>query len=138
MNGIVLGVAMLVSSTGVSPAVETSRTTSVPAAFTFDLPDDAATSRNLPHGLLNEQSPPMWRRRLQPAQAATAKRFTRTDRIIAVVAGTCIGWVAGGTIGFRIAQKPRDDDAVSGLRGVMIGAPIGAVVGAVIGYRVTK
>jgi hypothetical protein len=137
MSGIVLGVTMLVFSTGVSPAVETSRATVVPAAFTFHVPDDAATSRNLLHRLLNEPSRPVWRRgSLQPAQATTAKRFTKADRIIAVVAGTCVGWMAGGAIGYAATSKPDDD--VSGLRGVVIGAPIGAVVGAVVGYRLTK
>lgn len=137
MNGIVLGVAMLVFSAGVSPAPETSRATVVHAAFTFDLPDGPAPSRNLPHRLLNEASRQVWRgASLAPAQTATAKRFTRTHRIIAVVAGACGGWMAGAAIGWVATSKPRDD--VSGLRGVMIGAPIGAAVGAAIGYRLTK
>jgi hypothetical protein len=47
--------------------------------------------------------------------------------------------MAGGQIGYAVAQKRDvDDDGVSGLRGVVIGAPIGAVVGAVPGYQLTK
>ncbi|MBA2303186.1 MAG: hypothetical protein H0W08_11190 [Acidobacteria bacterium] len=137
MNAIVLGMALLVSSTEVSPTSERSRDTVVPPAFTFDLPDGAATSRNLPHRLLNEQSRPVWRRAsLRAAQATTAKRFAKTDRIIAVVAAVCGGWLAGGVIGYALTSKPDDD--VSGLRGVMIGAPVGAVIGAVAAYRLTK
>src|SRR5438093_7354264 len=101
MNPIVLGMAILVFSSRVSPTLETLRDTVVPVAFTFDLPDNAATSRNSPHRLLNEQSRPVWRgASLQAAQATTAKRFTKTDRIIAVVAGAFGGWLAGGMIGY--------------------------------------
>jgi hypothetical protein len=46
--------------------------------------------------------------------------------------------MAGGIIGYAITQESRDDDGVSGLRGVVIGAPIGAAAGAFIGYRLTK
>ena len=42
-------------------------------------------------------------------------------------------------IGYYTAMDPNaDDDGVSGLRGVVIGAPIGAVVGAVIGFQLVK
>jgi hypothetical protein len=134
MNPIALGMAMLVFSSGVSPTLDTSRDTVVTVAFTFDLPDNTATSRTSPHRLLNEQSRPVWR----PAssQAAPAKRFSKTDRIIAVVAGAFGGWLAGGMIGYAATSKPGDD--VSGLRGVMIGAPVGAIMGAVVGHRLTK
>ena len=134
MNGIVLGVAMLVSSAGVSPAHETSRETVVRAPFTFELPDGPVPPRTAPHRLLTDQ---VWQpASLQAAQSPTAKRFTKTHRIIAVVAGACAGWMAGAAIGWASTSKPRDD--VSGLRGVVIGAPIGAVVGAAIGYRLTR
>ncbi len=136
MNAIVLGMAMLVFSTPKSPALQT-RATLVPTAFTFDLPVSAAPSRNSPHRLLNEQSRPVWRRASLPAaQGTTARRFTKKARVIAVVAGVCGGWLAGGAIGYAATSK-RDDD-VSGLRGVMIGAPVGAVIGALVGYRLTK
>ena len=42
-------------------------------------------------------------------------------------------------IGFYVAQdRNADDDGVSGLKGVVIGAPLGAAVGALIGYQLTK
>ena len=140
MNEMVVGGVMLVSSTVGCPALETSRAMIVPAAFTFELPEDAAMSRNLRHGLLNEQSRQLWRRGpLLPAQPTRPKRFNKTDRIIGVAGGAVGGFLVGGGIGFYIAQcKQCDDDGVSGLKGVAIGAPIGAVVGAILGYRLTK
>jgi len=140
MNGIVLGVAMLVSSAGVSPTEETeetSRATSTRAPFTFDLPDSPVAARRGPHHLLTDPSLQVWQPTfLQAAQSPAAKRHTKADRVIAVVAGACVGWFAGGAIGWAATSKPRDD--VSGLRGVVIGAPIGAVIGAAIGYRLTR
>jgi hypothetical protein len=127
MLGTVLAVTMLVSSTAVSPTLQTSRATGAPVDFTFRLPQGADTSPNLPH-----------RRSLKPAQTTTPKRYNMTDRIIATVAGACVGWIAGGTIGFRATSTSNPDDDTSGLRGMMIGAPIGAVAGALIGNRLTK
>jgi hypothetical protein len=75
---------------------------------------------------------------LEPTRATPVKRFSKVDRIIAVVAGTCIGWVAGGAIGWAATASSDPDDDVSGLRGVIIGAPIGAAAGAIIGFRLTK
>lgn len=141
MNGILLGMALLVSSPGVSPNLETPLATRVAATFTFDLSDRAVTSPNLSYRLLNEQSRQLWRRApVQPTQAPTAKRCTTATRIVAVVAGAFSGWMAGGMIGgyATAATAKRDDDGVTALKGVMIGAPIGAVVGGVIGYRLTK
>jgi hypothetical protein len=139
MTGIVLGVALLVASTGESPAVETPRATFAPAVFTFDLGDGAAASRGEAGRLLDQDSRPLGRRAsLQPAQVPTAKRFSATERIIAVAAGVAVGWVAGAAIGYKLTSKSNSADDVSGLRGVVIGAPIGAAVGAFIGYRLTK
>ena len=139
MTEIVLGVAMLVSSTGISPAAATPQALVVPAAFTFELPDGAATSRNLPHRLPNEQSRPVWRRgSLQAAQTMPANRPTRIERILVIAAGSVSGFWAGGAIGFYATPKKSKYDDVSGLKGMMIGAPIGALVGAVIGHRLTK
>jgi hypothetical protein len=116
MNGIAAAVAILISSTGVSPALETSPATVVPAAFTFHLPDGAAAPRSTPHRRLIEQSRWTWGTgTLEPAQATPVKRFSKVDRIIAVVAGTCIGWVAGGAIGWAATAA-----------------------GAIIGFRLTK
>ena len=137
-TGIVLGVAMLVSTTGVSPSLEASRAVVVPAALTVDLPDRTARLNNLPYRLLDEQSRPVWRRDpLRRAQATPANRCSRATRIIAVVAGGFGGWMAGGIIGGYATSK-RNDDGASALRGVMIGAPVGAVVGVVTALRLTK
>jgi hypothetical protein len=135
MTGMVLGVMVLASTMAVSPAVETPRVTVAPAAFTFDLPARAVAPRNLPRRLEHRQ----WRSAsFAPAQTPTAKRFTRTEKIIAIAAGVSVGWIAGGMIGARIADKGIDDDGVSALKGVLIGAPIGAALGAYIGHRLTK
>jgi uncharacterized membrane protein YfcA len=61
------------------------------------------------------------------------------DRIIAVAAGTSLGFVLGGTIGGHLTENRRNpDDDTSALRGIMIGAPIGAVLGGLTGYWLTK
>lgn len=44
MNGILVGVAMLVSATGASPALE-SRRAVVPAIFSFELPESSVDRR---------------------------------------------------------------------------------------------
>jgi hypothetical protein len=139
MNGIVFGVALLVSSAGVSPAPapEPFRAGVAPAAIPFGVAVRAAASRTLPDRVLNERSGPRWRRgSLQAAQAPPAKRCSTVARILAVAASGFGGWVTGGVIGYVATARPDDD--VSGLRGVVIGAPIGAAVGAIIGYRLTK
>ena len=95
-SGLVLGIAMLVSSTGVSPALETTPSPLSPPAFTFELPRvtlplDAADP------LADEQLRPVWRRGTlpPPVQSKPAKRFSPTDRIIAVAAGVpWDGWWA--------------------------------------------
>ena len=128
MTGIVLGVAMMmVSSTGVSPAPElSSATVAPPAVFTFDLP--AATPEA-----------PRWRRGTSaPAPSRPAKRFSPTDRIIAVAAGVAVGWVVGANIGGRLTESSNPDDDTSVLKGIFIGAPIGSVAGAILGWRLTR
>jgi hypothetical protein len=136
MNGLILGVAMLASSTSVTPAVEASRQPIAPAALTFDLPDPAPGPRRL----ADEASRPVWNRApWQTAQPAPPKRFSKVDRIIAVAAGVGVGWVAGGGIGYyATANRDNYDDGTSGLKGMVIGAPIGAAAGAILGYRLTK
>ncbi len=117
MTGFVLGVAILVSSSGLPRPVDTARPMLVPATFTFRLPDVAPTLRK------------------SPAQ----KRYTKTDKVIAIAAGAVGGFLTGGYIGAAITQnRDNPDDDTSVLKGVMIGAPVGAVVGAIIGHKLTK
>lgn len=128
MHGIVIGVALMISTTGVSPVPETSRPTLAPAAFNFDLP--------APDRFLEK---PSWRRGSPaPPQVKTTKRVSTTDRIIAVAAGVAVGWVVGGAIGYKLTQSSTWDDGTSGLKGVIIGAPIGAATGAILGWRLTQ
>jgi hypothetical protein len=118
MNGIVVAVAIMVSST-----------TAPPVTFDFDLPPDALRPR---YELLRPAATPK-------RAPVIAKRHSTADRIIAVVAGGTLGFVAGGTIGAYIAgNRDNPDDDISALRGVVVGAPIGAAVGAFLGYRLTK
>jgi hypothetical protein len=136
MNGILIGVAMLLSTTGASPAQELPRAAGVPAIFSYELPESA--SRDLPGGLLRESFGARSERRLLRSAQATSPKRSRVDRIIAIAAGASIGWVVGGGIGYYVTPKRGPDDDTSGLKGVIIGAPIGGVVGALIGYRLTK
>jgi hypothetical protein len=129
VNGMVLGIAMLASSSGAAPNLQTSRAALASSVFTFELPNAPGRSRD---GFWR----PVASAKTQPA---TTKRHSTTDRIIAVVAGVSLGFVAGGTIGaYAAGNRDNPDDDTSALRGVVIGAPIGAVVGGLLGYRLTK
>ena len=141
MNGIVLGMVMLVSAAGGSPAPDTPDATMARAAVTVTLPHDAAPALILPRDLLMDEPFRAVSRfdRSRNGQAPAATRSSKLARVIGVAVGAFGGFMAGGHIGYAIAQQ-RDvyDDGVSGLRGVVIGAPVGAVVGAVIGYQLAK
>jgi len=137
MNGIVLGMVLLASSAG-SPAPDP---TVAPAASAVVDWDATGPALKLPRVLIDEPSLPAWRLdSARTAQATTAARRSSTAaKIIGTALGAFGGFWAGGAIGFYTAQdRNADDDGVSGLRGVVIGAPIGAVVGAVLGYQVAK
>ena len=138
MNGIVLGMAMLASSAGPSPA---SDVTVAPAASAVVRRDDRVPALKLPRVLVVEPSLPVWRfdspRNAQPT--AAARGSSTAAKIIGTAVGAVGGFYAGGMIGYYTAMDPNaDDDGVSGLRGVVIGAPIGAVVGAVIGFQLAR
>lgn len=72
------------------------------------------------------------------AQATKTKKFSPTDRVIAVAAGVAVGWVVGGAIGFKATSTSNPYDDTSGLKGVMIGAPIGGAAGGILGYWLTN
>jgi len=137
MNAIVLGMVMLVSSAG-APGPEPAAA-SVASAPSIHRTDQARATLKLPRVLVTEPS-----RLARPfespraAQAPAAQPASKTARIVGVVVGGLAGFWAGGAIGFYATQERSDDDGVSGLRGVVIGAPIGAAVGALLGYQLAK
>jgi hypothetical protein len=130
MDGMFLGMAMLVSSSAGVPAVDTPR--AAPSAFTFTLPDAAATP-------LREEPRPVWQSASSArAQTTTAKRLHPVLRGMVIGAGAGAGFLAGARVGWEVTPKRGPYDDTSGLKGVMIGAPIGAVLGAVLGWQLTK
>jgi hypothetical protein len=126
MHTAAIGLALVVSMSGVAPAPTSSFTGTEPIRPTLSLREAAARTS------IANSTPPVSQRRGH----ARRSRWTTADRVIAVAAGASLGWVAGGAIGW-VATADRNDD-VSGLRGVVIGAPVGAVAGALVGYRLTK
>ena len=140
MTGVVLGTAMLVASSGISPVVGRSGDQTIRIAITYDLPDATAPSHVAPQRWQTDRSRAEGRPTpLAAGQVTTPPRHTKMDRVIAVTAGVCLGWVLGGGIGYyATADRNRDDDGVSGLKGMVIGAPIGAAAGAILGYQLTK
>jgi hypothetical protein len=140
LNGVILGVALMVSSTGVPAASPAAPGALVPARFAFTLRQAGAMQQASPRPILDEQSRDVWRSAsFQPAQAKPAKRFSKSDRIIATIAGGVGGWFGGAMIGYySTANFDNPDDDTSGLKGVMIGAPIGGAVGAILGYWLTN
>lgn len=137
MNGLVLGMAMLTSSAGASAAPDP---TVAPEAVVVRW-EDPGPALKLPRILADEPSLPAWRFDTpKNAQAPAAARGSSTAaKIIGAAIGAFGGFYAGGMIGYYTAMdRNADDDGVSGLPGVVIGAPIGAVVGAVIGFQLAK
>ena len=132
IDGLVLSVALLVSPGAATPAPSPSlnpRPLST-AAFAYEPPRPAA----LPG------TRTIWRgESFRATHDTAAKQSTKTDRVIAIVAGVAGGWILGGAIGYYATQdRDRDDDGTSGLKGVVIGAPIGAAIGGFLGYRLTR
>ena len=136
MIGIGLGMLLLASCAGTPPVLDN---TVLPAAPAVVVEDDAGPTLKLPRILVDDPLPGWRLDSPQRGQAAAAPRTSTAAKIIGTAVGALGGFWAGGAIGFYTAQDPNaDDDGVSGLRGVVIGAPIGALVGAVIGYQVAK
>ena len=139
MTGIVLGVVMAVVSSAVSPAPGAAETAITSAAPAISRTGTARPGLKLPRDLVAAQSWPVWRiESTHEAQAPAVTRPSRAARIIGTVIGGAGGYWAGGMLGYAATQKSTDDDGVSGLRGMLIGAPIGAAVGALIGYQLAK
>jgi hypothetical protein len=141
MTGIVIGLLMLGNTVASVPIAE------LPAAelpmtntAVVDAPtrEDARPALRLPKDLLIEDGSGASRTWVHTAQTSSSGS-SRTAKILGVAIGALGGFYAGGMLGYAIAQdRDRDDDGVSGLPGVMIGAPIGAILGAWAGYQLAK
>ena len=130
MNAMVLGMTMLVSSSSAAPTVEMPRV--APSAFTFNLSDvETASLREQPRRVREPTSSAR-------VQREAPKRVNNIVRALAIGAGAGAGFMAGARIGWEVTPKRGPDDDVSGLKGLMVGAPIGAVLGAVLGWQLTK
>jgi hypothetical protein len=119
MNELVLGIALLASSPGPAPA----------------------PGLKLPEVLIETPAQPArWVVAPRTTQTTPAsKRSSTAAKVVGTALGALGGFWAGGAIGFYTAMdRNADDDGVSGLRGVVIGAPIGAVVGAVLGFQLAN
>jgi hypothetical protein len=138
MTGLVIGMAMLVSVAGAPPVSETVTTTTVTRPSVEQTAEPVARLK-LPSDLMNAQPQPRWRGERPRTQTTSARQSSTFAKVVGLAVGGLGGFYAGGMIGFHLAQdKNADDDGVSGLRGVVIGAPVGAAVGALIGYQVAK
>ena len=127
VTGIVLGIA-IAASTVAPPRPPAAQASEPRVVFRYDL-----SNVNSP---LHDAHPVRW---TAPARTSTPKPHSKMDRIIAVAAGTSLGFVLGGTIGGHLTEnRDNPDDDTSPLRGIMIGAPIGAVLGGLTGYLLTK
>ena len=130
MHGIVLGVAMLICSAGVAPVRDAADVTLLPVRTTLILP--AAPSP--------DRLPSIWKARSAPVRrsSGSSKRFSPTERIIAIAAGVSVGWIVGLGVGARITDSSNPSDDTSALKGAIIGAPIGATLGGILGWRLTR
>ena len=139
IDGLVLGVAMLALTGVVSPAVPAAPGTLARAAYTFELPESTSLSDVATQRRRNDPMRPIWHAATYASQASAKKRFGKTDRVIAVVAGVAGGWMAGAAIGYyATADWDNPNDDTSGLKGMLIGAPIGAAAGGILGYWLTN
>jgi hypothetical protein len=136
MNELVLAVLMLGGAMHDVPARET---TTLQLGFAPQRTDEGTGLRLPQQQDLIADDLQRARPRRADASSFTSTSSSRTARIIGVAVGAVGGFYAGGMAGYALAQdKDRDDDGVSGLRGVVIGAPIGALIGGLIGYQVAK
>lgn len=137
MTALVIGMAMLVS-VGAPPDSETVAAATVTGSSVERVAEPLARLK-LPGGLIYEQPQPRWRADRARTQTTSARQSSTLAKVIGLAVGGLGGFYAGGMIGFHLAQdRNADDDGVSGLRGVVIGAPAGAAVGALIGYQIAK
>jgi hypothetical protein len=137
MTEFVLGLAMMISSSGVALPIQPSAVVMAPGVFSHYF--GTRPLRVAGGGAAHERFRALWRDTSSlPAQSTPAKRFSKTDRIIALAAGVSLGWIVGGVTGGRLTESSNPDDDTSALKGIMIGAPIGAIAGGIIGYRWTR
>jgi hypothetical protein len=123
MNVMALGLALMVSSSGVSPAKEIPRAMVVPAAFTFDLPPTDALG-------------PPWRSTsvLQPSPPRDSlKNGAIIGAIIGAATGACMA-AFGCAIVKETGGEIPGEESCAGFSIFLVGAGIG--VGAAIGVAV--
>jgi hypothetical protein len=139
MTGLVIVTALLVCQGAGRPDANTVGTTAASAPSGERMAERQSRLR-LPLNWMDPQPQPSRLADKAPKGQTTSTRQSSTaQKVIGLALGTLSGLYAGGAIGFYLAQdKNTDDDGVSGLRGVAIGAPIGAAVGALIGYRIAR
>jgi predicted lipid-binding transport protein (Tim44 family) len=139
MTGLVIGMAILLSAAGTPPDSESAGTT-VDTRPSVERQCEPRARLTLSGDLPDDRSQPLWRAEKAPtARTTSARQSSTAAKVIGIALGGLAGFYAGGMIGFYLAQhKHVDDDGVSGLRGVVIGAPVGAAAGALIGYQIAK
>ncbi len=139
MTGLAIGMAMLAAVAGAPPGSVTVAATTVTGS-SIEHRAPPLPRLKLPRDLVLEPPQSRWRAEgARRSQAATARPSSTAAKVIGLAVGGVGGFYGGAMLGFHLAQdKNADDDGVSGLRGVVIGAPVGAAVGALIGYLVAK
>jgi hypothetical protein len=123
MNGMALGLALMVSTSGVSPAKETPRARVAPAAFTFDLPPTDSMGRP-------------WRSTtvLQTSQPRDSLRNGAIiGAIIGAATGACMAAFGCAIVKATGGEVPGEESCV-GFSVFLVGAGTG--VGAAIGVGV--
>jgi hypothetical protein len=139
MTGLVIGMAMLASAGG-PPADSATVGTAAVTAPSVERVAQPPAPLKLPTDLVYEQPHLQWRAEAARASQSTSTRQSSTAaKVIGITVGAVGGFYAGGIIGGRLTEdKNADDDGVSALRGIVIGAPVGALIGALIGWQVAK
>jgi hypothetical protein len=139
MTGLVIGMAVLMSVGG-APQHSGGVTASTVSGSSVERLAEPSVGLRLPSDLMDEQPQLLWRaERPRKAQTTSARQSSTVAKVIGLAVGGLGGFYAGGMIGFYVAQdRNANDDGVSGLRGVVIGAPVGAAVGALLGYQIAK
>lgn len=129
MTGLALGLTAIVSTFGAPAVTQTPHAPVTPTVLTINIAEVPATA---PDVIRLPNSRPR-------ALAATARRPSKLERVVAIGTGATLGFFAGGIIGGKLTEnRDNPDDDTSAIRGIVIGAPIGAVLGGLTAYWLTK